>query len=431
MHERSTPSTGPGAASAIAEGALSHKQGIVAVAILTTVVFFNTLDRMLIAILIEPIKSDLQLSDSQIGLAVGLLFAVCYAGFSIPAARLADRRDRPVLLALFLLVWSTMTMAMAAVNSFAALAVVRMAVGAGESGCHPTNHSLVASYFPPERRGTALGFIGAGGALGVMFAMIAGGLCAAAFGWRATFLIMGAPGILLALLVWRFLPEARRTLPIEQRPRATPLFGSIRDLLANRTFLWLSAAGVLCTGGSTGVSTWMAAFFMRTYGLPIQSAGLWLGLVGGTASVVGYVLSGFVGGRTLDWGRTVKLPGMLIIFAGLALMVPFLMPTWQLALLFLVPAMLFTNFWYGAVFATIQNVVPPANRALAVALTLLVMGSLGNGLGPSLAGILSDLLIPLAGKRSLLFALLFMACWVLAGGLCLIRAYRLLRGEGE
>jgi len=103
------------------------------------------------------------------------------------------------------------------------------------------------------------------------------------------------------------------------------------------------------------------------------------------------------------------------------------MPTWRLALLFLVPAMLFTNFWYGAVFATIQNVVPPANRALAVALTLLAMGSLGNGLGPSLAGILSDLLAPVAGQRSLLFALLFMACWVLAGGLCLIKAYRLLR----
>ena len=411
----------------LTEGSLSRKRGIVAVAVLTTVLFFNTLDRMLIAILLEPIKTDLKLSDSQIGLAVGLLFAVCYAGFSIPAARLADRGDRPVLLALLLCAWSTMTMAMAAVNGFAALVIVRMAVGAGESGCHPTNHSLVASYFPPERRGLALGFIGAGGALGVMFAMIAGGAAAAEFGWRATFLIMGAPGILLALVVWRVLPEARRALPVEQRPRATPLVRSIRDLIANRTFLWLSAAGVLCTGGSTGVSTWMAAYFMRTYGLPIQSAGLWLGLVGGTASVVGYVLSGFVGGKTLDWDRTVKLPGMLIIFAGMALMVPFLMPTWRLALLFLVPAMLFTNFWYGAVFATIQNVVPPANRALAVALTLLAMGSLGNGLGPSLAGILSDLLAPVAGQRSLLFALLFMACWVLAGGLCLIRAYRLLR----
>ena len=175
---------------------IGRTRGTIAVAILALVVFFNTLDRMLIAILIEPIKGDLQLSDSEIGLAVGLLFAVCYAGCSIPAARFADRLDRPLLLALFVAIWSGMTMAMSSVGSFATLVLVRMGVGAGEPGCHPTAHSLVSTYFGPERRARALGILGAGGALGVMFAMVVGGALAAHVGWRMTFVLLGAPGLL-------------------------------------------------------------------------------------------------------------------------------------------------------------------------------------------------------------------------------------------
>ena len=409
---------------------IGRTRGTVAVAILCLVVFFNTLDRMLIAVLIEPIKTDLKLSDSEIGLAVGMLFAICYAGCSIPAARLADRRDRPLLLAMFVGFWSLMTMAMATVNSFAALALVRIGVGAGESGCHPTNHSLVATYFGPEKRGRALGIIGAGGAFGVLFAMVAGGALAGAVGWRMTFLIMGAPGLLVALLLWIVLPEPRRTMTPDQRPRPTPLTGSVNVLLKTPAFLWLTAAAVLCTGGSIGIATWQASFFMRTYGMPVETAGFWLGLVSGGAGVVGYVLGGYVSGNSLDPARTVRLPGIFIISGGLALTLPFLMPDWRLALLFLFPAMIVSNFWYSAVFATIQNVVQPDNRALAVAVTLLVMGSLGNGGGPSLAGVLSDLLAPIAGTRSLLIALLVMACWVIAGGICLIMAYRALRGAG-
>lgn len=409
---------------------IGRARGVASVAILSLVVFFNTLDRMLIAVLIEPIKADLKLSDSEIGLAVGLLFAICYAGCSIPAARLADRMDRPLLLAMFVSFWSAMTMAMATVNSFAALALVRIGVGAGESGCHPTNHSLIATYFGPEKRARAIGIVGAGGALGVMFAMVAGGALAGAVGWRTTFLIMGAPGLLVALLLWFILPEPRRMMTPEQKPQPTPLTGSIKILLKTPGYLWLIAAAVLCTGGSIGIATWQASFFMRTYGMPVQTAGFWLGFVSGGAGFVGYVLGGFVSGKSLDPARAVKVPGLFIIAGGLALMIPFLMPDWRMALLFLFPAMIVSNFWYSAVFATIQNVVQPADRALASAVALLAMGSLGNGLGPSLAGFISDLFAPIAGTRSLLIGLLVMAGWVIAGGCCLIMAYRALRRAG-
>ncbi|HUD93919.1 MFS transporter [Sphingobium sp.] len=409
---------------------VGRTRAIASVAILFVVVFFNTLDRMLIAVLIEPIKADLRLSDSEIGLAVGLLFAICYAGCSIPAARLADRLDRPLLLAIFVSFWSMMTMMMATVNSFAALALVRMGVGAGESGCHPTNHSLVSSYFGPERRARVLGIVGAGGAFGVLFAMIAGGALASVVGWRMTFLIMGAPGLLVALLLWFILLEPRRMMHSDERPRPTPFTGSVKTLLQNPAFVWLTVAAVLCTGGSMGIATWLAAFFMRTYGMPVEMAGFWLGLVSGGAGAIGYVLGGYVSGNSLDPARTVRLPGFFIIVGGLALTLPFLMPDWRLALLLLLPATIVSNFWYSAVFATIQNVVLPENRALASAVTLLAMGSLGNGLGPSLVGFLSDLFAPMAGHRSLLIALLVMAGWIVAGGCSLIMAYRALRRLG-
>lgn len=408
---------------------VGRTRGVAIVSVLTTVVFFNTLDRMLIGVLIEPIKADLKLSDSEIGLAVGLLFAVFYAGFSIPAARLADRFDRPLLLAVFVGFWSAMTMAMGAVSGFATLVLVRMGVGMGESGCHPTIHSLVASYFGPEKRGRVLGIIGAGGALGVMFAMVAGGALAGMVGWRMTFLIMGLPGFLVALLLWIILPEPRRSVPAHERPKPTPLAGSIKALLKNPAFLWLTSAAVLCAGGTTAIATWKASFFMRTYGLPIEMAGFWLGMISGGASVIGYVLSGFVAGNSADIARTVKLPGILVATGGLVLSLPFLMPDWRLALLFLFPGVILANCWYSAVFASIQNIVDPQNRALAVAVTLLAMGSLGNGLGPSLAGILSDILAPLAGPRSLLLALLIMAGWVVAGGMSLLMAHRALRRQ--
>ena len=179
-------------------------------ALLTFVSFFNYMDRMVLAVLLQPIKHELGLSDSQLGLLGGLAFAALYATLGLPLARVADRRPRVVILSVCLALWSVMTAATGLARSFLQLFLARMGVGVGEAGCVPSAHSLIGDLFPPERRAFAISVFQAGGIAGLSAGLITTGVIADQFGWRAALAVVGLPGLVLAVVIATTLSEPQR-----------------------------------------------------------------------------------------------------------------------------------------------------------------------------------------------------------------------------
>jgi len=178
--------------------------------VLFVVYIFNFIDRQILAILLQPIKEDLQISDTALGFLTGFAFAVFYAFAGLPLARVADRWVRRSLIALSLVTWSVMTAASGLARGFADLALARVGVGVGEAGCTPSAHSLLSDYFPPEKRATVLALYACGVPVGVGLGYWLGGWINDAFGWRAAFFVVGLPGVLMALLVRLTVQEPRR-----------------------------------------------------------------------------------------------------------------------------------------------------------------------------------------------------------------------------
>ena len=181
-----------------------------ALSVLVVVYTFNFIDRQILSILLEPIKQDLGLSDSALGMLTGFAFALFYATLGIPIARFADRGNRRNLIALALTIWSGMTALSGVAQNFWHLLLARIGVGVGEAGCSPPAHSMIADYFPAENRATALGIYSLGIPFGILFGFIAGGWLNEFFGWRVAFFVVGIPGLLLALLVRYTLREPPR-----------------------------------------------------------------------------------------------------------------------------------------------------------------------------------------------------------------------------
>ena len=187
----------------------SGKQRWVFLTVLFLVSTSNVVDRQIVTVLLEPIKAEFGVSDTMLGLLSGLAFALFYVTLGIPIARLADSKNRKLIVGTAITVWSIMTALCGAAQSFFQLALARVGVGAGEAGAVPPSQSLLADYFPPERRSLALAVFFLSAAAGNVLGLIVGGQVADAYGWRWTFVIFGLPGLLLALIVWVVLDEPR------------------------------------------------------------------------------------------------------------------------------------------------------------------------------------------------------------------------------
>jgi len=162
---------------------------------------FNFIDRQILGILVEPIKQDLGVSDTAMGLLTGLAFAVFYTVMGIPIARIADRTNRRNLIAIALAIWSGFTALQGAAQNFWQLLIFRVGVGVGEAGCSPPSHSIISDYYPANRRATALGIYSLGIPVGILFGFFVGGWMEQFFGWRWAFVVVGIPGLILALVV--------------------------------------------------------------------------------------------------------------------------------------------------------------------------------------------------------------------------------------
>lgn len=382
--------------------------------ILLVVYVFNFIDRQIVNILAEPIARDLELSDTQIGLMTGLAFALFYTVLGIPIARFADRptTSRPRLIAVALGIWSAMTALCGSAQNFWQLLLARIGVGVGEAGCTPPAHSLISDMVPPEKRASALAFYSLGIPVGTLLGMIIGGTLADRMGWREAFVIVGLPGVALALVVWFVLKDPRRAdaaamLRAEHQPAALPLGKAVGEVMRSRAFVLLLFAGSAASFLSYGKTTWTTIFFQRTHDLTPGQVGLWFGLIGGIGGMLGTWLGGWLADRFGAKNRRHVLSAPAI---GMALAVPIAIaayqaPSWPLALVLLFVPTVFNSFYYGPCYSAAQGLVPLKARAIAAATLLFFQNLIGLGLGPLFFGMLSDGLQPAYGADSVRYVL--------------------------
>lgn len=380
-------------------------------AMLVVVYIFNFLDRQIVTILAEPIKNDLGLNDTQIGLMTGLAFAVFYTVLGIPIARLADRANRVSIISVALVIWSGMTALCGVAQNFYQMLAARIGVGVGEAGCSPPAHSLIADYYPPEQRASALSIYALGIPIGSILGLLAGGWIAEFWGWRAAFFIVGLPGILLAIIVKLTLLEPIRGMSDTSHMAGgeqPPLVETMVTLLRNRTMVHIAMGGALTSFVGYGLGQWLPAYFIRIHDMGIAETATYFGLVLGVASAIGTVLGGNLADRFAR--RDVRMYAWLPA-AGVLLAFPFyvaamLMNNPYVAIAIMVAPSLLNSLWLGPAFGTIQNLAPARMRALASAILLFVLNIIGLGFGPFLVGVLSDLLSGTFAENSLRYAIL-------------------------
>jgi predicted MFS family arabinose efflux permease len=378
-----------------------------AVGLLLAIFILNFFDRQVINILAEQIRQDLRLADWQIGLMTGFAFAILNALLGLPLAHLADRHNRPFLLAGAVAVWSAFTAFCGVAQSFGQLLIGRLGVGGGEAGCTPLAQSLICDYVPREKRASALSLYHMGVPLGSLLGLAVGGVLADAFGWRNAFLLAGAPGFLFAALAATTLREPRRAFAARLRAASgeRPGFGeTLKYLAKKRSFLLVSFGAAAKAFVSYGHAPFTAIFFFRTHGpelaalarpFHLHAAGF-LGISLGLISGIGGVLGVWLGGRIADQAaaRDLRAYGSIPALSTIAALPFGIAVFWvhsvPVALALMVVPTIIGSFWFGSVHTVETSVVPPHMRATSSAVGVLILNLVGLGLGPLCVGLLSD-----------------------------------------
>jgi len=381
--------------------------------ILLIVYVFNFIDRQIVNILAEPIARDLGLSDTQIGLMTGLAFALFYTALGLPIARYADRADtsRPKLIALALATWSLMTALCGLAQNFWQLLLARIGVGVGEAGCSPPAHSLISDMVPAEKRSSALAFYALGIPIGTLLGMLIGGFLADLVGWRQAFLVVGLPGIGLALVVVWLLKEPRRTMPAATTATASAteisMFAAMGTVMKSRAFLLLLAAGSSAAFLAYGKVTWTTIFFQRTHELTPGEVGFWFGIVNGAAGILGTFLGGWLADRygAINRRHVLTAPAIGMAIAAPIAFMAYQAADWRVALFLLFVPTLCNSLYYGPTYSAAQGLVTVRQRAIAAATVLFFQNLIGLGLGPLFFGMLSDLIEPTYGEDSVRYVL--------------------------
>lgn len=360
-------------------------------AMLTMAYMLNFIDRTIIGSLAEPIKNELLLSDAQVGLMSGLAFAIFYTTLGIPIARMAETGNRVTIISIAIAVWSAMTALCGAAQNFAQLFLARVGVGIGEAGCTPPAHSLIADYFPPERRATAYGVYSLGIPLGALFGAIAGGWISQNFGWRAAFLIVGLPGLLLALIMKVSVNEPPRRQPL-QSTKPPRLMAVVVRFWRERRLRYVTMANSISAIAGFSMVVFAIPFLLRGTDLSLFQAALGYGLVFGIASFLGTSASGLVADWMAEQTRYDRLviPGIGLIMATPIYAVAVYSSSLPMMAAAVFIATIIRDFHVGPALGAIQNGFSDQMRARAAAILLLIMNLVGLGLGPMLVGLISD-----------------------------------------
>jgi predicted MFS family arabinose efflux permease len=364
-------------------------------------------------LLLQPIKDDLHLSDTQLGLLTGLAFGLFYATLGLPMARWADRGNRPTITALAIAVWGATVMSCVLVANFVQLVLARVAAAVGEAGCMPTTYSLLGDYFPaPAERTRAMSIYWLASPLAALTSFIFGGWLNDHYGWRTAFLVMGLPALPVALLVKTTISEPRTPALI---PAAAKQLPTLSDVLATlwreRSCRHLGIVIVLLFTMWQGLGPWFAAFMIRSHGMGTTALGVWLGLIFGIGGIGGTLLGGFVASRRFAGDERAQMRFSAVMTALLVpcIVVFLFVPGKEPALIALVPLIVVGNVFLGPAFALLQRLVADEMRATTLSVVMLFANLIGMGVGPQLVGILSDLLRASLGSNSLRVAMLSMS----------------------
>jgi MFS family permease len=359
----------------------------------------NFLDRQIINILAAPIREEFDLSGLQMGLLGGLAFAFIYTVLGIPIARYADRltSNRVGIIAIALAVWSGFTALCGLAQNYWQLLAARIGVGVGEAGCTPPAHSLISDKVPPEKRASALAFYSMGVPIGTFIAFVAGGAVAQEFGWRMAFLMVGLPGVLLAIIFWMTIKEPRKlglvAPPAADAPKVS--FGqALKELAGIRAYWYACAAAAVIAFLGYGQNLFLGNFYEGAHGMTLAERGLWLGIVIGLGGAFGTWLGGVIADRAAqkDTRAYFSVPAIAMVAS-----IPFFVGAmlveerWASLALLVIPTLL-NSLWYGPVYAAVQSVVVPRLRATAVAIMLFIINMIGLGFGPLALGGLWDFL---------------------------------------
>jgi MFS transporter, Spinster family, sphingosine-1-phosphate transporter len=360
------------------------------IALLTLVYVLNFVDRQLVGILAQPIKLELGLSDKALGALTGVAFALFYTGLGLPIARVAERRSRVGVIAVSLAFWSAMTAVCGLARSFPQLVLARIGVGLGEAGYAPAAQSLIADLVRPERRATALSIFSLGIPIGMLIGAIAGGWLGQTLGWRMAFLLLGAPGILLAGLLAFTLPEPPRGTMDRSADEAPPAVAKVMAMLWRAPgFAHMATGAAIASFAGYGLTSFAVSLLMRRYGLPLGEAATGFGIVAGLSIGLGIAAGGWLSDGQARGGAG-RVAGGGTLVAGLLFSVALTAKT-PLALAggAALP-LLGAHLYFGPTYGLTVNSVPARSRATAIAILLIAMNAIGLGLGPLAVGALSD-----------------------------------------
>lgn len=385
-----------------------HRHSRYMLILLTVILALNFTDRIVLSLVLESIKHDLGLSDTQLGLLSGLAFALFYSVMAVPIARWSDRGNRVSIISGVTVVWGIMMAATSFAASFAQLLLLRVAVAVGEAGCLPPAQSLIAEKFERRERARAVAFYMAGAPIGVILGYLLGGALNASLGWRLTFACLGVMALPLALVVFFTLRDPRFTRSVGKHASPLPLRTVLATLFARNSFRNLAWCFALASFFGYGILQWQPTYFVRQYGLGTGEIGLWFAGVSGVGSLIGTYLGGEVAARFAAGNEALQLRLMAFgyvvfgVFSALVYLSP--NPYWALACMAI--AMTGGATVNGPLFAILQTIVPESMRATAVALVYFMANLVGLGLGPLGVGALSDVLTPHLGNGALGIALL-------------------------
>ena len=420
---------------------ITRRQRNYTLGVLVLVFTSSHIDRQIVAILGQPIKDALAISDTQLGLLTGVMFALFYATLGMPMAMWADRRNRRNLIAFSIALWSGMTALCGIAQNYTQLLLARIGVGVGEAGSNPPSHSIIADLYGPTERATALAIFGTGVNAGIMLGFLIGGWVNEWLGWRWAFIVAGLPGLAIALLVRMTVKEPPRgyserataagaTTTDSRDTTAPPFWAVARTLAGNPVLRHTIIANTLVSFFGYALVLWVPVYLVRVHEMGTGEVGtilaLLVGLGGAVGTFFGGVLADRLAARHPGWRAWIVAVAyaMALPLAALAFLAESADAT---IALYVLPAML-AGAYIGPSFAIIQSNVPLRMRSVAAAINLFILNIIGLGLGPFSVGLISDLTMDAAGVDSLRYGLLAMipvgfwgACHYLRAGILLGR----------
>jgi predicted MFS family arabinose efflux permease len=376
------------------EDARKHRK--YALFILMIVYAFNFIDRQILNILQTPIKQELSLSDTQLGLLTGFSFTLVYITVGIAVAKLADSTNRKGVVTVSLAIWSGFTAVSGLAQNYVQLLLYRLGVGLGEAGGSPPSHAMLSDLYEAEKRGRALAIYSAGIYIGTMTGYIAGGWLSEAFHWRVAFFVVGLPGVALAVLMWFTMREPIRGLSGLSKKAVVNVtfFGAFARLWKLKSFRFFSFATGAGTFVTYGIGNWMVPYLERSHGWDRTEIGLLYGLAAGIFGAAGTIGGGYIadrlGAKDRRWFLWVPMWGKLL--AGPFFIFGLLAPNGWLALAGYGLGLICASVYLGPSLAITHHLVPPSMRAMSSAVLFFILNLIGLGFGPLIVGNMSDML---------------------------------------